>query len=143
MTIRSWASDSQISHGSSPGYLSGTVARSTSAPTPSAISPTAEDSPPAPQSVIAVQRWSAPVSTSIRRFSVTGSPICTLAPATWPVLASIVRLENVAPRIPSRPVRPPSTTTRSPGCGPVGGGMSAASPMQPQNTSGLVVKPGS
>ena len=105
-TIRSWASDSQISHGARPGYLSGTAVSSTSAPTPSAISPTADDSPPAPQSVIAVQRWSAPVSTSISSFSVTGSPICTLAPATSPVVASIVALENVAPRMPSRPGAP-------------------------------------
>ena len=51
----------------------------------------------------------------------TGSPIWTLAPATEPVVASIVSDENVAPRIPSRPVRPPSTTTRSPGCGPANG----------------------
>ena len=76
-------------------------------------------------------------------FSVIGSPICTLAPATSPVVASIVALENVAPRRPSRPVRPPSTTTRSPGDGPVSGARSAATPMQPQNTSGLAVKPGS
>ena len=52
-TIRSCASLSQISHGARPGYFSGASARSTSAPTPSAISPIAEDSPPAPQSVIA------------------------------------------------------------------------------------------
>ena len=74
-------------------------------------------------------------------FSVTGSPICTLAPATSPVEASIVVLENVAPRMPSRPVRPPSTTTRSPGNGPSGNGRSAATPMHPQKTSGFVVKP--
>ena len=123
--------------------MSGAAVSSTSAPVPSAISPTADDSPPAPQSVIAVHRSSAPVSTSISSFSVTGSPICTLAPATAPVVASIVALENVAPRMPSRPVRPPSTTTRSPGNGPVGSGRSAATPMQPQNTSGFVVKPGS
>ena len=55
-TIRSWASDSQISHGARPGYFSGAAVSSTSAPMRSAISPTAEDSPPAPQSVIAVQR---------------------------------------------------------------------------------------
>jgi hypothetical protein len=103
----------------------------------------ADDSPPAPQSVIADQRWSEPVSTSMRSFSVTGSPICTLAPATSPVVASMVALENVAPRIPSRPVRPPSTTARSPGNGPSGSGRSAATPMQPQNTSGFVVYAGS
>jgi hypothetical protein len=76
-------------------------------------------------------------------FSVTGSPICTLAPATSPVVASIVALEKVAPLMPSRPVRPPRTTTRSPGAGPRGSGWSAATPMQPQNTRGLVVNPAS
>ena len=52
-TMRSWASDSHTSHGARPGYLRGTRARSTSAPSFSAISPTAEDRPPAPQSVMA------------------------------------------------------------------------------------------
>ena len=101
--MRSCASDSQISHGSRPGYFSGTASSSTSAPSTSAISPTADDRPPAPQSVIAVHRCSAPSSTSISSFSVTGSPIWTLAPATSPVVASISALENVAPRMPSRP----------------------------------------
>ena len=44
-----------------------------------------------------------------------GSPICTEAPATSPVVASMVMEENVAPRMPSRPVAPPTTTMRSPG----------------------------
>ena len=138
-TMRSWASDSQTSHGSSPGYLRGTRSRSTSAPTPSAISPTADDRPPAPQSVMPEYRSSAPTSASISSFSTTGSPIWTLAPATSPVVASIVADENVAPRIPSRPVAPPSTTIRSPGCGPSWTGRVVATPMQPAKTNGLVV----
>ena len=81
--------------------------------------------------------------TSISSFSVIGSPICTLAPATSPVVASIVALENVAPRMPSRPVRPPSTITRSPGSGCAGSGRSSPIPMHPQNTSGFVVYAGS
>ena len=55
-TIRSCASLSQISHAASPGYFSGARRTSTSAPTCSAISPTADDSPPAPQSVMSVYR---------------------------------------------------------------------------------------
>ena len=96
-TMRSCASLSQTSHGRRPGYFSGAPARSTSAPTPSAISPIADDRPPAPQSVIAVNNPVASRRTSISNFSMIGSPICTLAPATSPVVASIVALENVAP----------------------------------------------
>ena len=62
----------------------------------SAISPTADDRPPAPQSVMAVHRSPARPSASISSFSVIGSPICTLAPATSPVVASIAALEDVA-----------------------------------------------
>ena len=87
---------------------------------PSAISPIADDSPPAPQSVIAVYRpVGAASSTSISSFSVIGSPICTLAPATSPVVASIVALENVAPRRPSRPGAPAEHDDAVAGNGPV------------------------
>ena len=51
-TIRSWASEIQISVYESPSYLSGARSRSTSAPSSAPISPTAELNPPAPQSVI-------------------------------------------------------------------------------------------
>ena len=143
-TIRSCASDSQISQGWSPGYLSGTTVELHVGA--HALGHLADRRRQPAGSAVGDRRpehgaSSAPASTSISRFSVTGSPICTLAPATWPVVASIVRLENVAPRMPSRPVRPPSTTTRSPGCGPVDGTSSGATPMHPQKTSGLVVKP--
>ena len=52
-------------------------------------------------------------------------------------------LEKVAPRMPSRPVAPPSTTTRSPGYGPVGSARSSAVPMHPAKTKGLAVNSGS
>ncbi len=53
--IRSWASETRISHGARPWYLSGARARSSRAPpVASAISPTDDDSPPAPLSVIAL-----------------------------------------------------------------------------------------
>ena len=70
--------------------MSGTRSSSTSAPTCSAISPIADDRPPAPQSVIARTARRRSSSASISSFSVIGSPICTLAPATSPVVASIV-----------------------------------------------------
>ena len=52
-TMRSCASLSQISQGCKPGYLSGTCDSSTSTPSVLPSSPTALDSPPAPQSVMA------------------------------------------------------------------------------------------
>ena len=53
--MRSWASDKRISQGLRPSYLSGARARSMSTPPGSpAISPTEEDSPPAPLSVMAL-----------------------------------------------------------------------------------------
>ena len=142
-TMRSWASDSQISHGSQARVLERHGVELDVGADALGHLADRRRQPPAPQSVIAVHRCSAPSSTSISSFSVTGSPIWTLAPATSPVVASIAALENVAPRMPSRPVAPPSTTTRSPGNGPVGGSRSAAVPMQPQNTSGLAVNSGS
>ena len=128
--------DSQISHGARPGYLSG--ARGELDVGADALGHLADRRrEPAGAAVgdrrVQVGRRSS--STSISSFSVIGSPICTLAPATSPVVASIVALENVAPRMPSRPVRPPRTTTRSPACGPgrrvrVGGGADAAAEHQ-------------
>ena len=50
-TMRSWDSDSQISQLSRSLTLSGTASRRTRAPQCAASSPTAEENPPAPQSV--------------------------------------------------------------------------------------------
>ena len=58
-------------------------------------------------------------------------------------LASIVADENVAPRMPSRPVAPPSTSTRSPGWGRHGEAAPRRCRCSRRNTSGLVVYAGS
>ena len=143
-TMRSCASDSQISQGFKPGYLSGARSRYTTAPSPSLISPTALENPPAPQSVNAEYKPSALTHkiTSCVCFSAIGLPICTLEPAILAVLVSISRLEKVAPRNPSRPVRPPIATIKSPARA-LGGfafiGLAGRIPTQPQNTSGFEV----
>ena len=100
-----------------PWYLSGAWSRSTTAPSSAPISPTAELKPPAPQSVIA---WKSPRSrawriTSSTIFSVIALPICT-APPEIDSLSPVSSAElKVAPWMPSRPVRPPMATIRSPG----------------------------
>ena len=141
ITMRSCASESQISHGCKPAYFKGTCDNSTRAPVCSPISPIADDNPPAPQSVMALYRpasraW---MTTSISFFSVMGSPICTALPASWAVVWVSSIDEKVAPWMPSRPVRPPSTTIASPtpilrGCLPWG-----ANPTVPQKTNGLAI----
>jgi hypothetical protein len=99
----------------------------------------ADEKPPAPQSVMPVYSPAsrAATSTSETFFCTIGAPIWTDAPESSPVLESITIEENVAPLRPSRPVLPPSATTRSPaaclrGCLPRG-----AMPAQPQYTRGL------
>ncbi len=112
--MRSCASDTRISHGCSPGYLSGAHARSSSAPPLLvAISPTDDDSPPAPLSVIELNspRSRATVSMSNIIFCVMGSPIWT---ACTGACSSSRSLENVAPWMPSLPMRPPTMTIASP-----------------------------
>ena len=145
MTMRSWASESQISHGCNPAYLSGTVVSSTRAPVCSPISPIADDSPPAPQSVMALYRRAsrAWMTMSMSFFSVMGSPIWTALPASWAVVCVSSMDENVAPWMPSRPVRPPSTTIASPAETLRGWLLRGAIPTVPQNTNGLAIYPGS
>ena len=66
-TMRSWDSEIQISQGSRPAYFRGIFSSQTSAPPATrADSPTAEDNPPPPQSVIKVMR---PRSRASRRKS--------------------------------------------------------------------------
>src|SRR3989344_4614121 len=96
--IRSCDSESQICHGARPGYLSGTLSKSTAhPPTSRAISPTEPESPPAPLSVMLLYK---PMSRASRTrasenfFCVIGSPICT-APAGEPLESDSE--ENVAP----------------------------------------------
>ena len=54
-TMRSWASLIQISVYERPAYFSGALSRWTPVPMVAPISPTAEENPPAPQSVMAVK----------------------------------------------------------------------------------------
>ena len=110
--IRSWLSDTQISHGARPSSFSGTLSRSTSAPNPPAraISPTTHERPPPPRSFIPSRRparadsMHAWISGSFR----IGSPSWT-APASHSRTDRSVRstLAYVTPWIPSRPVLPP------------------------------------
>jgi len=103
-------------HGARPAYFSGASASSTSAPRPSAISPIAEEKPPAPQSVIDENRSaSAARSTaSITLRSVIGSPICTAPELSFSLSVCSSSELKVAPWMPSRPVRPPRATITSP-----------------------------
>lgn len=55
------------------------------------------------------------------------------------VEVSISMLEKVAPRRPSRPVRPPMTTIKSPSWACVRCVPRGIRPTQPQNTSGFAV----
>ena len=144
--MRSCASDNQISQGCKPGYFNSARSSCTFAPKPSLISPTALEKPPAPQSVRDEYKPSnlACRITSWTCFSVIGLPICTLAPAMSAVLVSISKLEKVAPRKPSRPVRPPSAIIKSPGLafnGLVLRSLVGKIPRHPANTSGLAVYP--
>jgi hypothetical protein len=54
-------------------------------------------------------------SASMSFFSSMALPICTAPELTVSLSSCSSWLEKVAPWIPSRPVRPPATTTRSPG----------------------------
>ena len=113
--IRSWDSEIAISVPSRPAYFFGTLSRSTRSP--SASSPIATETPPAPKSLhflislltssLRNKRW-------ILR-SVGGFPFWTSAPQVS-IDSSVCTLEEpVAPPHPSRPVRPPSSTIISPG----------------------------
>jgi hypothetical protein len=139
--MRSCASEIQTSVADSPSYLSGTASRSTVAPSCAPISPTALERPPAPQSVIAWKsRCRAASSTkSVSVFSWIAWPICTEPPDWLSLALDNSTLENVAPWMPSRPVRPPATTTRSPGRTAASAECRGMMPTVPQKTSGLQV----
>ncbi len=119
-TIRSWASEIQISVYESPSYFSGARSSQTSAPISSPISPTALEKPPAPQSVTAVIQPAVAGGQQHVEHHLLGDRVADLHGAAGERLRSrwSVRRElNVAPWMPSRPVRPPTATIRSPGCG--------------------------
>jgi hypothetical protein len=77
--IRSWDSETQISQGERPAYLRGQASRSTvTPPEPSAISPSEEERPPAPLSVMAAYSPGPGFQEEVGHFLwMMGSPICT------------------------------------------------------------------
>ena len=120
--------------------MRGTFSRWTSAPIFSPISPTAELNPPAPQSLMALYSSASRACTRVSSifFSVMALPICTapLNSVSWAWVIS--PLEKVAPWMPSRPVRPPTTTIASPGFGHCLALLARGiTPSVPQKTSGL------
>ena len=115
--IRSCDSLMASSVPSKPSYFFGTAFRSISRP--SANSPMATDTPPAPKSL---QRLIMRVASPLRnkRWSLRSSgalPFCTSAPQVSSDLEVCDLEEPVAPPQPSRPVAPPSRMTISPGSG--------------------------
>ena len=115
--MRSCDSEMASSVPSRPSYFFGTASRLMRSP--SASSPTATDTPPAPKSLQRrIMRVASPFLN--RRWSLRstgGLPFCTSAPqlsSDWSVCDFD---EPVAPPQPSRPVRPPSRITMSPGTG--------------------------
>ena len=93
----------------------------------------------APQSVI---EWIRPrsrawMTTSRTTFSVIALPICTAPPETCSLSAESPSELKVAPWIPSRPVRPPIATMRSPGSTHFLDIPRGKTPTVPQKTSGL------
>ena len=113
--IRSCDSEIAISVPSKPAYFLGTLSKSTLRP--SANSPIATETPPAPKSL----HFLINLLTSSRRNkrwilrSVGGLPFWTSAPHVS-IDCSVCTLEDpVAPPHPSRPVRPPSKMMISPG----------------------------
>jgi len=102
---------------SRPSYFFGTASRSIARP--SVSSPMATDTPPAPKSL---QRFIILLTAGWRNRrwilrSVGGLPCCTAAPQPASDSSVCAFDEPVAPPQPSRPVRPPTSSTTSPGAG--------------------------
>ena len=115
--MRSWLSEMASSVPSRPSYFLGTLFRLIRRP--SAISPKATDTPPAPKSLQRLMRRHASPRRN-RRWSLrsTGAlPFCTSAPQCSRLPRLCALEEPVAPPMPSRPVRPPRSTMTSPGAG--------------------------
>ena len=115
--IRSCDSEIASSVPSSPSYFLGTLSRFTTRP--SVSSPIATETPPAPKSL---QRLIISVTAGLRNKrwilrSVGGLPFWTSAPQESSESTVCSLDEPVAPPQPSRPVRPPSNTIRSPADG--------------------------
>ena len=115
--IRSWDSLMASSVPSRPSYFLGTLSRLMTSP--GASSPIATETPPAPKSL---QRLMRRVTSGLRKRrwilrSLGGLPFWTSAPHSLRDLVVCSLDAPVAPPIPSRPVRPPRSTTRSPSLG--------------------------
>ncbi len=116
-TIAMRSCDSEIASSvpSSPAYFFGTLSSCTRSP--SASSPIATETPPAPKSL----HFLIKCATSGRRNnlcnfrSVGAFPFCTSAPHTWMDSVVCALDEPVAPPQPSLPVRPPIRIMISPG----------------------------
>ncbi len=115
--MRSWLSAMASSVPSRPSYFLGTLFRSMNRP--SASSPTATDTPPAPKSLQRlIMRHASPRRNRRWILRSTGAlPFCTSAPHVSSDSSLCAFNEPVAPPMPSRPVRPPRSTITSPGAG--------------------------
>ena len=115
--IRSWDSEMAISVPFKPWYFNGTLSRSISRP--SANSPIATQTPPAPKSFdFLIRRVTSPLRK--RRWILRSSmafPFWTSAPAVSTDSTVWTLEEPVAPPTPSRPVLPPSKIITSPASG--------------------------
>ena len=111
--------DSEIASSvpSRPSYFFGTLSRSMIRP--SASSPIATQTPPAPKSLqrLIIVETSGFLKRRWIFLSVGGLPFCTSAPQVSIELVSCAFEEPVAPPQPSRPVLPPSKTITSPSAG--------------------------
>ncbi len=113
--ILSWDSDKAISVPSIPGYFTGTLSNSIN--NPSANSPIATETPPAPKSLhflIILLTFSFLNSLTIF-LSNGGFPFCTSAPPISRDSSVCFLEEPTAPPNPSLPVLPPTKSTKSPG----------------------------
>ena len=115
--MRSCDSEIASSVPSSPSYFFGTASRSIVSP--SASSPMATATPPAPKSLHRlIRQLTSGLRNSRCSFrSVGGLPFCTSAPEVVSDCSVCCFDEPVAPPMPSRPVRPPSRIMTSPGTG--------------------------
>ena len=115
--IRSWLSLMASSVPSRPSYFLVTLFRSMNRP--SASSPMATDTPPAPKSLqrLIIRQASSRRKSRCSLRSMGGLPFCTSAPQCSRLVWLWALEEPVAPPMPSRPVRPPSRTMTSPGAG--------------------------
>ena len=115
--MRSWLSLIASSVPSRPSYFLVTLFRSMFRP--SASSPMATETPPAPKSLqrLIMQQASSRRNRRCSLRSMGALPFCTSAPQVSRLVSLWALEEPVAPPMPSRPVRPPSRITTSPGAG--------------------------